>query len=128
MMATRPSHATRGKIMRAAIPVFAQHGYDGASIRAIVAKADVNQAAINYHFGNKEGLYRAVLELSLQALTAGDIPGKAMATAPSPQAALRAFVERQLRPLTATDELSRYLRIFNWETVRPTPIFRRFMA
>jgi AcrR family transcriptional regulator len=125
-MPTRPSQATRSKIVRAAVLVFAEHGYDGASIRAIVARADVNQAAINYHFGNKEGLYRAVLKLALQALTAGD--GAGTAEAPSPEAALRAFVDRQLRPLAATDELSRYLRIFNWETVRPTPTFRRFMA
>jgi AcrR family transcriptional regulator len=125
---TRPSQATRGKIMRAAALVFAEHGYDGASVRAIVAKADVNQAAINYHFGNKEGLYRAVLKMALQTLAASDGPGKVAAEAPSPEAALRVYVERQLRPLTAADELSRYLRIFNWETVRPTPTFRRFMA
>jgi AcrR family transcriptional regulator len=114
--------------MRAAALVFAEHGYDGASIRAIVAKADVNQAAINYHFGNKEGLYCAVLKMALQSLAAGDGPTTVNAEAPSPELALRAYVERQLRPLTATDELSRYLRIFNWETVRPTPTFRRFMA
>jgi AcrR family transcriptional regulator len=114
--------------MRAAALVFAEHGYDGASIRAIVAKADVNQAAINYHFGNKEGLYRAVLKMALQALAAGDGPPTVNAEAPSPEHALRAYVKRQLRPLTATDELSRYLRIFNWETVRPSPTFRRFMA
>src|SRR6476660_4344319 len=127
-MPTRPSQATRSKIVRAAVLVFAEHGYDGASIRAIVARADVNQAAINYHFGNKEGLYRAVLKMALQSLTAGDGSGNVTSQAPSPEAALRAFVERQLRPLTASDELSRYLRIFNWETVRPTPTFRRFMA
>jgi AcrR family transcriptional regulator len=127
-MPTRPSLATRGRIMRAAALLFAEHGYDGASIRAIVAKADVNQAAINYHFGNKEGLYRAVLQMALQALAAGDGARSVNSDAPSPEVALRAYVERQLRPLTATDELSRYLRIFNWETVRPTPTFRRFMA
>ncbi len=76
----------------------------------------------------RRGLYRAVLKMALQALAAGDASGKTTAEAPSPEAALRGYVERQLRPLTASDELSRYLRIFNWETVRPTPTFRRFMA
>ena len=40
--------------------LFAESGYDGTSVRAIVAKAKVNQAAINYHFEGKDGLYREV--------------------------------------------------------------------
>jgi AcrR family transcriptional regulator len=36
--------------------LFADHGYEETSVRAIVAKARVNQAAINYHFGGKDGL------------------------------------------------------------------------
>jgi AcrR family transcriptional regulator len=127
-MPTRPSKVTRNKIIRAAARIFAQHGYEGASIRNIVAKADVNQAAISYHFGSKEGLYRAVLQMALQALQQADV---STATAPaklSREAALRAFIRRQLRPMLARDELSQYLRIFNWETVRPTPAFRKFMA
>ena len=61
---TRVSQATREKIIKAASRAFALNGYEGASVRTIVAEAQVNQAAINYHFGSKEGLYRAVLETS----------------------------------------------------------------
>jgi len=127
-MSTRPSKVTRNKIMKAAARIFAEDGYDGASVRKIVAKADVNQAAISYHFGSKEGLYRAVLQMALEALLQADV-----STAPAPaeaarEAALRAFIRRQLQPMLARDELSQYLRIFNWETVRPTPAFRKFMA
>src|SRR5258705_13594878 len=112
---TRVSKATREKIIKAASRAFARDGYDGASIRSIVARADVNQAAINYHFGSKEGLYRAVLHMALKALLEADV-----STAPAPanlarEAALRAFVRRKLRPMLAHDELSQYLRIFNWE-------------
>ena len=71
-MATRPSILTRRRILKAASRIFAEHGFEGASIRDIVTKADVNQAAINYHFGSKEGLYRAVLEMALAALTNAD--------------------------------------------------------
>jgi AcrR family transcriptional regulator len=127
-MPTRPSKVTRNKIIRAAARIFAEDGYEGASIRNIVAKADVNQAAISYHFGSKEGLYRAVLQMALEALLQADV---STATAPaklSREAALRAFIRRQLRPMLGRDELSQYLRIFNWETVRPTPAFRKFMA
>jgi TetR/AcrR family transcriptional regulator, regulator of cefoperazone and chloramphenicol sensitivity len=124
---TRVSKATREKIIKAASRAFALGGYDGASIRAIVAEADVNQAAINYHFGSKEGLYRAVLQAAVRALMSdGDAtenPGTL-----SRQTALRRFVRGQLRPMTARDELSEYVRIFNWETLKPSPVFRQFMA
>jgi AcrR family transcriptional regulator len=122
---TRVAKATQDKIIKAASRAFARDGYEGASIRAIVAEADVNQAAINYHFGSKEGLYRAVLQAALRALMKDD---------DGPQnnlprdAALRRFVRRQLRPMTARDELSEYVRIFNWETLKPSPVFRKFMA
>ena len=126
-MPTRPSKVTRNRIIKAAARIFAEHGYEGASIRRIVAKADVNQAAINYHFGSKEELYRAVLRMALEALQHAD--GVALSDAGAGRdAALRAFVRRQLQPMLGRDELSRYLRIFNWETVRPTPVFRKFMA
>ena len=52
---TRPSEITRERIMKAAERLFAERGYEGTSIRAIVAKARVNQAAINYHFAGKDG-------------------------------------------------------------------------
>jgi AcrR family transcriptional regulator len=123
---TRPSIATRRRILKAASRVFADQGYEGASVRDIVARADVNQAAINYHFGSKEGLYRAVLEQALAALTNAD--STAGCSGGTREAELHAFVSRQLRPLLGKDELSDYLRIFNWETVRPSPAFRKFVA
>src|ERR1700751_3354639 len=122
---TRVSKATREKIIKAASRAFARDGYEGASIRAIVAEADVNQAAINYHFGSKEGIYRAVLQTALRALMKDD---EAPQNNLPREAALRRFVRRQLRPMTARDELSEYVRIFNWETLKPSPVFRQFMA
>src|SRR6478672_7841495 len=124
---TRVSKATREKIIKAASRAFALNGYEGASIRKSVANADVNQAAINYHFGSKEGLYRAVLSGALQALLEADESSPAPQALPR-EAALRAFIRRQLRPMLARDERSQSLRIFNWETVRPSPVFRKFMA
>ena len=44
---SRPAEYTRNSIMKAAVALFAERGYDGTSIRAIVSKARVNQAAIN---------------------------------------------------------------------------------
>jgi len=125
---TRPSEVTRERIMKAAGRLFAERGYDGTSIRAIVAKARVNQAAINYHFDGKDGLYREVLRDAFRALTEDQVAHGQDTRAASRDEALAAFIRRQLRPLSARDELSRHMRIFNWETVRPTAAFKSLMS
>ncbi len=125
---TRPSEVTRERIMKAAERLFAERGYDATSIRSIVAKARVNQAAVNYHFAGKDGLYREVLRAAFRALTEHQLAHAAQTKTRSREEALGDFVRDQLRPLTARDELSRHIRIFNWETVRPTAVFRKLLS
>jgi|SRR5690242_10039761 len=125
---TRPSEVTRERIMRAAERLFAESGYDGTSIRAIVAKAKVNQAAINYHFEGKDGLYREVLRVAFRALTEQQLEHAEELKLMSREEALVQFVRRQLQPLLGRDEYSRHMRIFNWETVQPTAVFRSLIA
>jgi AcrR family transcriptional regulator len=125
---TRPSEITRERILKAAQRLFAEHGYDDTSVRAIVAKARVNQAAINYHFAGKDGLYREVLRAAIHALTEQQIAHAQEMRAMSRERALGEFVRHQLRPLIARDELGRYLRIFNWESVRPTAVYRKLVS
>lgn len=55
------SGGTTRRILAAASEVFARHGYANARVRDIVDAAQVNLAAVNYHFGGKEGLYTATL-------------------------------------------------------------------
>jgi AcrR family transcriptional regulator len=124
---TRPSEITRERILKAAERLFAERGYEATSVRAIVDKARVNQAAVNYHFAGKEGLYREVLRAAFRALTEHQLAHAEEAKAMSREQALGEFVRRQLRPLTARDEFSRHMRIFNWETVRPTAVFRKLL-
>lgn len=125
---TRPSDITRDRILKAAERLFAERGYDATSIRAIVAKARVNQAAVNYHFAGKDGLYREVLRAAFRALTEHQLTHAAVAASHSREEALAEFVRDQLRPLLARDELGRHIRIFNWETVRPTAVFRKLLS
>lgn len=58
----RPTESTRERILAAAESVFADMGYDGGTARMIAHKANVPVALVNYHFGSKEGLYRAIFE------------------------------------------------------------------
>ncbi|MGB5232181.1 MAG: CerR family C-terminal domain-containing protein [Desulfoprunum sp.] len=58
---TGPS-TTKEKILEAAGDIFGREGFKATTIRRIAEAARVNVAAINYHFGDKEGLYAAVLE------------------------------------------------------------------
>ncbi len=125
---TRPSEITRERILKAAERLFAERGYEATSIRAIVAKARVNQAAINYHFAGKDGLYREVLRAAFRALTEHQLAHVEDMKAMSREQALVEFVRHQLQPLIGRDELSRHLRIFNWEAVRPTAVFRKLLS
>jgi AcrR family transcriptional regulator len=60
---------TRRQILAAAGEAFSEAGYVGATTRAVASRAGVNVATLHYHFGSKEGLYRAVLaEASRHAL------------------------------------------------------------
>ena len=52
--------ATRTRILDSAEYLFSEHGINGASLRTIVAHAEVNTAAVHYHFGSKKGLLEAV--------------------------------------------------------------------
>ena len=54
--------SAQDKILNAAEELFARHGYDGTSIREITRLADVNVAAVHYHFGSKESVLRAVTD------------------------------------------------------------------
>lgn len=60
--AARNGERTRTAILDAAETLFSEHGLDGVSMRDIALSADVTLALVNYHFGAKEKLYRAVFE------------------------------------------------------------------
>lgn len=56
-----PAADTRAALIEAARALFAEQGYDGASVRAITGRAGANLGAVTYHFGSKEALYHEVL-------------------------------------------------------------------
>ena len=66
--ASKNSPDTASRILDAAEALFMEHGFDGTSMRMITGQAGVNLAAINYHFGSKEGLFQGVFRRRLTDL------------------------------------------------------------
>jgi AcrR family transcriptional regulator len=67
---TTPNFSTRERILGAAETLFARHGIAGASLRQVTAAANVNLAAVNYHFGSKDNLIEEVFRRRLDELNA----------------------------------------------------------
>ncbi len=61
---------TKELLLEAAERLIADQGIDGASVRAITEAAGANLAAVNYHFGSKDGLVQAVFERRLKPINA----------------------------------------------------------
>lgn len=63
VMRPRPhdSGLARARILDASVELFAKHGFEGVSTTRIAAAADISQSVVIYHFGSKEGLWRAAM-------------------------------------------------------------------
>ncbi len=61
--------STKDKILNEAEKLFAEQGFAETSLRMITAKADVNLASVNYHFGSKKTLIQAVFERFMDRIT-----------------------------------------------------------
>jgi len=92
---------THEAILDAAEALFSEQGIERSSLRAITRRAEVNLAAVNYHFGSKEGLVQAVFERRLAPMQAERMERLAAcleaADPPRVDCLLRAFLE----PVTA---------------------------
>lgn len=59
---------TKTRILDTAEQLFARNGFHNTSLRDITGQATVNLAAVNYHFGSKDGLLKAVIERRIEPL------------------------------------------------------------
>lgn len=115
-----PLPSTRERVIAAAAQVFADKGFRRATVRAIVARAGVNLNAVNYHFGDKEGLYRAVWETLCSEPEVGD-PFAEASGGLDPAVRLGAFVRAFLRlGVARRHESSPISRLMAMELAEPT--------
>jgi AcrR family transcriptional regulator len=68
--APSPCRATPNRLIEAAEGLFAAHGFEGTSMRALACRAGTSVSAAGYHFGGKRGVVRAVVERHLSPINA----------------------------------------------------------
>lgn len=91
--------STKDRILGAAEELFAQFGFAGTSLRQVTSRADVNIAAVNYHFGSKENLVNEVFRRRMDEMSERRISALRAAVDQHPgelEPILAAFVEPAL--------------------------------
>jgi len=111
---------TRQRILQVAAEVFADSGFEKATVREICMRASVNVAAINYHFGDKENLYIQVLKYC-KALAFEKYPSDldTKKTDP-PELKLKAFIRSFVFRILDNGPSSLFGRLVCREYVEPT--------
>ena len=117
------SDQTRERLLDAARGMFAQHGFQGATVREICRRAGANVAAVNYHFGSKDGLLAEALNFApLKAMQLAN--AKAGGT---PEMRLRLFIRDFMLMLLDETNGSLPCRIMARELADPTPALDRIV-
>lgn len=122
-------------ILRAAEELFAQRGYDGASMREITQMAGVNLAAVHYHLGDKQSLYSMVLSRRLRPINDARMAklGQAERDAGGQPVAMARIIEIMARPVfelsaDTTDGGRHLARLLGRSFTDPLPFTERLLA
>lgn len=89
---------TKEQILDVAEDAIAQNGYAGTTLRSVVSKANVNLAAIHYHFGSKEDLFKAVLARISGPIVSGQLSALAILEAENTPLSVDAILRAYLAP------------------------------
>ena len=115
-MTSHSSKDTKEKILDVAERLFAENGFAGTSLRNIIGEAEVNLSAVNYHYGSKEELFRAVVARIAKSVVKGQLERLAQCEAnkdnPSVEDILEAFIAPPLQIVLSSGERSTYCARF----------------
>ncbi len=114
----KKTNDTRERLLRAAAECFAAHGYNRATLAQICQDAEANQAAANYHFGDKLGLYAEALRYAF-ARAQAQFPIPEMAGM-SAEERLRAYLSTSFHRIFDAGEGSLFPRMFVKEMAEPS--------
>ena len=124
------SGSTKERILAAAETLFAQRGFDGASLRQLTSDAGVNLAAVNYHFGSKEKLVEQVFRRRLDTLNAQRLAALARVAA-QPDTRLEDVLDAFIRPaleLSHEDSGSLFMRVLARAFAEHDDSLRKFLS
>jgi len=112
--------ATRQHLLEAAGEVFAAEGFRAATVRQICERARANIAAVNYHFGDKEKLYQAVLQETYRTAVAKYPANFGLRENATPEERLRAFVHSFLLRIFSEGPSALHGKLMAREMMEPT--------
>jgi AcrR family transcriptional regulator len=118
------------RLLDAAESLFAEHGYNGVSLRVITASAGVNIGAANYYFRSKEGLFRAVFARRVGPMSAerqrllDECIAHAGGGPPPVEEVLEAFIAPAIR-ITASPQAEAFKKLSGRTSTDPSPEVRR---
>ena len=113
---------TRQRLIDAAATLFADKGFQNVTVREICKASNANVAAVNYHFGDKAGLYRAVVMFAIQIMLETNELSQRAGDGLSPEAQLGGFVRVFISRLTGEGPNAWIHRLMAREMERPTDV------
>jgi len=125
------SFSTKDRILGAAEELFAQYGFAGTSLRQVTSHADVNIAAVNYHFGSKENLVNEVFRRRMDEMTAARLNQLGQARDAHPgdlRAVLAAFVEPALAMAQDRQSGGAFVRVIARAYAEKNDNLRKFLS
>jgi AcrR family transcriptional regulator len=128
---TTPHFSTKERILSAAEALFAQYGFAGTSLRQVTSRADVNLAAVNYHFGSKDNLVNEVFRRRMDEMSQARL--EALATARDAgegrlEAVLAAFIEPALALTLDRQGGSAFVRVLARAYAEKNERLRKFLS
>jgi AcrR family transcriptional regulator len=121
---------TKDRILGAAEELFAQYGFAGTSLRQVTSRADVNIAAVNYHFGSKENLVNEVFRRRMDEMSEQRLSRLHLAQEQHPgelEPILAAFIEPALA-LTLDKHGSAFVRVLARAYAEKNDRLRKFLS
>ncbi len=113
---------TAEALLAAASEIFAEKGLGLARVRDIATRAGANVAAISYHFGGKQALYREVLRRQARArISRYPMPDATSSSTQEPERLLAAAIQALLGRFLADDGSALMARLMVRELAAPTP-------
>ena len=117
---TKTTASTKTQILENAVPLFAEKGYRDATCAEISSRAKANIAAINYHFGSKESLYRHSLRRAFELADARYPFHGGLGKDASGEQKLRACMEALIRRHYDSGPAGYLNQMINHQVSRPT--------